>query len=77
MMTVPFTVQSGVSTAWLNVAIQWIGPTAPFWSDVSPDAENGSPFGFVGKPSAREAVTANAGAAETAVTTTAAASDAI
>ena len=40
-------------------------------------AENGSPFGFIGWPSARVTVTAKAGAAETAVKATAATSDTI
>ncbi|WP_366887853.1 hypothetical protein [Streptomyces sp. NPDC005476] len=46
-------------------------------SVVSPVAENGSPFGFIDWPSTRETVTAKAGAAETAVNTAAATSDAI
>ncbi len=49
----------------------------PLLRFVSPDAENGSPFGFIGWPSPRETVTAKAGAAETVVNTTAATSDTI
>lgn len=60
----------------LKVALQFalIDPLARV---VSPVAENGSPFGFIGWPSARETVTAKAGAAETAVKATAATSDTI
>jgi hypothetical protein len=60
----------------LKVAVQdaLIDPLLRF---VIPDAENGSPFGFIGWPSARETVTAKAGAAETAVKATAATSDTI
>ncbi|TES81335.1 hypothetical protein E2P84_07135 [Burkholderia cepacia] len=72
MLTMP----AGV-TVPLTVVVQLIGLNAPFWSDVSPDAENGSPLGFIGRPSARETVTANAGAAETAVNATAATSNVI
>ncbi|HDR9766887.1 TPA: hypothetical protein QDC27_001983 [Burkholderia cepacia ATCC 25416] len=64
-------------TVPLTVVVQEIGLNAPFWTDVSPDAENGSPFGFIGWPSTRETVTAKAGAAEPAVNATAATSDAI
>lgn len=56
----------------LNVAVQF-AVTEPFVSVVPPVAENGSPLGFSGLPSARETVTANAGAAsadETARATT-------
>lgn len=60
----------------LNVAVQF-ALIDPLLSVVSPDTENGSPFGFIGCPSARETVTAKAGAAETAVNATAATSDTI
>jgi hypothetical protein len=60
----------------LKVAVQ-PALIAPLLRFVSPVAENGSPFGFIGWPSARETVTAKAGAAETAVKATAATSDTI
>jgi hypothetical protein len=60
----------------LNVALQ-VALIDPLLRLVSPDTENGSPFGFIGWPSARETVTAKAGAAETAVKATAATSDTI
>lgn len=60
----------------LKVAVQ-PALIAPLLRFVSPVAENGSPFGFIGWPSARVTVTAKAGAAETAVKATAATSDTI
>ncbi len=60
----------------LNVALH-AALIDPLLSVVSPDAENGSPLGFIGWPSARDTVTANAGAAAAAVNATAATSDAI
>ncbi|CAG9249572.1 conserved hypothetical protein [Burkholderia diffusa] len=60
----------------LNVALQ-VALIEPLARTVRPVAENGSPFGFMGCPSARETVTAKAGAAETAVNATAATSDTI
>jgi len=72
---VTLTIPAGVIVP-LNVKVQTV-LIAPFVSDINPDAENASAFGFIGCPSARETVTAKAGAAETAVNTTAATSDAI
>ncbi|SOT44529.1 conserved hypothetical protein [Burkholderia cenocepacia] len=60
----------------LKVAVQ-LALIDPLLRFVSPVAENGSPFGFIGWPSARETVTAKTGAAETAVKATAATSDTI